>query len=140
MGIRRWKAKHFGAQRTQVNRVVVAGDLGVSPADVCGHVPLGDLRQGQRRGQLLFDGLALKLHPSAQHLALRLPERSQLIIQRRHQIEGRPLRMGLQVLHAHAGPHPMDPAHGAQHADAIAQVNQPQQRERKVPGSEQLHL
>ncbi|MNL37545.1 hypothetical protein D3C87_1596960 [compost metagenome] len=63
-----------------------------------------------------------------------------MIIQGGDQIERRTLGVRLQVLHVHTDPRPTHPTHGAQHANAIAQVNQPQQRERKVLGGEQLHL
>ncbi|MDT4870564.1 hypothetical protein FQZ97_1056490 [compost metagenome] len=71
---------------------------------------------------------------------MRFPQRSQLIIERGQQIERRALRVGLQILHLHADADTVHAAHGPQDANAVAQVNQPQQREREILVSQQLHL
>ncbi|VVN44619.1 hypothetical protein PS662_05731 [Pseudomonas fluorescens] len=71
---------------------------------------------------------------------MRFPQRPQLIVEACHQFERRTLGVGLQVLHLHADPRAIHAAHGPQHANAIAQVNQPQQRKGKIAGGQQLHL
>ena len=133
MGDGRREAEQFGAGGTQVNRVVVAGHLGVLPANVRRRFPARHFDQRQRRCQHLLDGFALEFDATAQHLAFGFPQRPQLIIERGHQVERRALGVRLQVLHLHADPHTIHAAHGPQDADAVAQVNQPQQRETEIP-------
>ncbi|MNL13169.1 hypothetical protein D3C87_1340710 [compost metagenome] len=134
------EAEQPGADGTQVNRVVVAGHFGVLPANVRRRLPAGHLHQLQRRGQHFLDRLAIQFHTPAQHLAFSLPQHAQLIVEGGHQVERRTLGMGLQVLHLYADPRAIDPAHWPQDANAVAQVDQPQQWERKRLGREQLHL
>ncbi|MNI80254.1 hypothetical protein D3C73_1367710 [compost metagenome] len=88
----------------------------------------------------MFHRLAFEFYPATQHLALRLPQRPQLIVERRHQVEGGPLGMRLQVLHLHADSHATHATHGAKDTNTIAQMNQPQQRKGKRLVREQLHL
>ncbi|MNM98085.1 hypothetical protein D3C81_1106060 [compost metagenome] len=67
----------------------------------------------QTRYQVLLKWFALEFDAAAEHPALCLPQRPQLIVEGGQQIERRAFGVGLQVLHLHADTRPIHPAHGA---------------------------
>ncbi len=134
------EAEHFGAGGAQVNRVVVAGHLGVLAADIGGCQPARDLAQRQRRRFEIALRLTGQLHAATEQGAVFFPQWTERIFDVGDQAEGRALDVGLQVVHVHADLHLTHAAQRAQGLDAVGEMDQPQQWKRKTALGHQLHL
>ncbi|MNN70139.1 hypothetical protein D3C81_1859740 [compost metagenome] len=119
-----------------MNRVVVATDFGVAPANIAVGVPAGRFRQRPRFAFLAFFELPFKFQAAHQHAAGFAPQKAKAILGFCDQVECAAFGMWLQVVCMHRKVQPVDATQWAQHLDAVVQVYQPQQREGKTGGGE----
>jgi len=134
------EAKQLGGRGTQVNRVVVAGDPRIATADIRRGLPAGQFADVCRCGLGVIGSFAFEFYASAEHSALGFPQHSERIFDGGYHLKGCALGVRLEVLRVHAYEEFVYPAQWAMDSNAIAQVDQPQQREGKCLGREQLHL
>ena len=129
------EAEQLGGQGAQVDRVVVAGDPRIAAADIGGGLPAGQFADLAGVGWASSRRFAFEFHASAQHAALGFPQQAEGIFDAwSPRQRSRPWRGACRFCACTPMNSSLTPPNGPVDADAIAQVDQPQQREGKCLG------